>query len=61
MFDGNTEILKCDVKNISLEHLVEVMKSATRRVIIIVLPITYNNTVKDLKWSYKSEGNKEKI
>ena len=27
----------------------------------MILLITYNNTVKDLKWSYKSEGNKKKI
>ena len=37
------------------------MRSATRRVTIIILPITYNNTVKDLEWSYKSKGNKEEI
>ena len=28
---------------------------------IIILLITYNNTAKDIKWFYKSEGNKEKI
>ena len=61
MFDGNTEILKYDVKNISLEHLIKVVKSATRKVIIIILLITHNNTVKDLQWFYKSEGNKKKI
>ena len=61
MFDGNTEILKCDIKNISLEHLIKIIKSAIRRVTIIVLLIIYNNTVEDLEWFYKSEGNKEKI
>ena len=61
MFDGNTKILKCDIKNIFLKHLVKIVKSAIRRVIIIILPITYNNTVKNFKWSYKSEGNKKKI
>ena len=25
------------------------------------LPTTYNNTAKDLKWSYKSKGYEEKI
>ena len=49
MFNGNTEILKCNIKNISLKHLVKVIKSATYRVTIIILLITYNNTVKDLK------------
>ena len=52
---------KCNIKNISLKHLVKVIKNAIHRVIIIVLPITYNNTVEDLKWSYKSEGNKKEI
>ena len=61
MFNSNTEIFKCNVKNISLKHLVEIVKNATRKVTIIVLLITYNNTVKNLKWSYKSEGNEEKI
>ena len=31
------------------------------KVIIIILLITYNNTVKDLKWFYKNKGNKEEI
>ena len=61
VFDGNTEILKCDIKNISLEYLVKIVKSVICRVIIIVLLITYNNTVKDLEWFYKNEGNKKKI
>ena len=61
MFNGNTETLKCDVKNISLKYLVKVIKSAICRVIIIALLTTYNNTAEDLKWSYKSEGNKKKI
>ena len=61
VFDGNTEILKCDIKNISLEYLVEIVKSVICRVMIIVLLITYNDTVKDLEWFYKSEGNKKKI
>ena len=61
MFDGNTEILKCDVKNISLKYLIKVVRNTIRRVIIIILLIIYNNTAKDLNWFYKSEGNKEKI
>ena len=61
VFNGNTEILKCNVKNISLEYLVKIVKKATRKAKITVLLTTYNDTVKDLDWSYKSEGNKEKI
>ena len=61
MFNGNTEILKYNIKNISLKYLVKIVKSATHKVIIIILLITYNNTVKDLEWFYKSEGNKKKI
>ena len=61
MFNDNTKILKCNVKNISLEYLVKIVKSITRKAIIVILPITYNNTVKDLKWFDKSEGNKKKI
>ena len=61
MFNGNTEILKYNVKNISLKHLVKIVKNATRRVIIIILLTTYNNIAKDLKWFYKSEGNKKEI
>ena len=61
MFDGNTEILKYNIKNISLKHLVKIVRNTTRRATIIILLITYNNIVKDLEWSYKSEGNKEKI
>ena len=49
MFNGNTEILKCDVKNISLKYLIKIMKNITRRVIIIILLIIYNNIIKDLK------------
>ena len=49
VFDGSTEIFKYNVKNISLEHLVKIVRSITHRVIIIVLPITYNNTAKDLE------------
>ena len=61
VFDGNTEIFKCDIKNISLEYLVEIVRNSICRVIIIILLITYNNTAKDLEWFYKSEGNKKKI
>ena len=61
MFDGSTEILKCDIKNISLKYLVKIVKNTIRKAIIIVLPITYNNTAKNLKWFYKSKGNKKKI
>ena len=61
VFDGNTEIFKCDIKNIFLKHLVEIINNATRRVIIRILLITYNNTTKDLEWFYKSKGNKKKI
>ena len=49
MFDGSTEILKCDIKNIFLKHLVKIIKNATRKATIIVLLTTYNNTVKNLK------------
>ena len=61
MFNGNTEILKYNIKNISLKYLVKIIKSAIYRVIIIILLTTYNNTAKDFKWFYKSKGNKKKI
>ena len=61
VFDGNTEIFKCNVKNISLKHLVEVVRNAIRKVIIIILLTTHNNTIKDFKWFYKSEDNKKKF
>ena len=61
MFNGNTEILKCNIKNISLKHLIKIIKNAIYRVIIMILPITYNNTAEDLEWSYKNKGNKKKI
>ena len=61
MFNGSTEILKCDIKNMFLKHLVEVVRNTTRKVIIIILPIIYNNTVEDLEWFYKSEGNEKEI
>ena len=61
IFDGSTEILKYDIKNISLKYLVKIVRNAICKVIIIILPITHNNTVKDLKWFYKNKGNKEKI
>ena len=49
MFDGNTKTLKCDVKNISLEYLVEIVKKAICTVMTIVLLIIYNDTVDDLE------------
>ena len=49
MFDGNTKILKCDIKNIFLKYLVKIVKNAIRKATIIILPITYNNTVKNLE------------
>ena len=61
VFNGSTEIFKCDIKNISLEYLVKVMRNTTCRVVIMVLLIIYNNTAEDLKWSYESEGNKKEI
>ena len=61
VFDNNTEILQYNIKNISLEHLVKIVRNITHEVTIITLPITYNNTVKDLKWFYKNEGNKKKF
>ena len=61
MFDGSTEILKCDIKNISLKQLVEIVRNTTYKAIIIILLITHNNTAKDLEWSYKSKGNKKEI
>ena len=61
VFNSNTKIFKCNIKNISLKYLVKIVKNTTRRVIIIILLITHNNTAEDLKWSYKSEGNRKKI
>ena len=61
IFDSSAKIFKYNVKNISLEYLVKVVKKATRRAIIIGLLTMYNNTIKNLKWSYKSKGNKEEI
>ena len=61
MFDGNTEIFKNNIKNIFLEYLVKISKKAIRTVTIIILPTTYNNTAKDLEWSYKNEGNKKNL
>ena len=61
VFDGNTETFKYNVKNIFLKYLVKIVKSTIRRIIIIILLTTYNNTVKNLEWSYKSKGNKKKI
>ena len=61
MFDGNTEIFKYDIKNIFLKYLVKIVRSATRKVMIIILLITHNNTVKDFEWFYKSEGNEKEI
>ena len=49
VFNGNTEILKYDVKNIFLKYLVKIVNNTTHKIIIIILPTTYNNTVKDLK------------
>ena len=61
MFNGNTEILKCDIKNIFLKYLTKIIRNTTHKAIIIVLPTTYNNIIKNLKWFYKSKGNKKKI
>ena len=61
MFNGNTEILKCDIKNISLKYLVKIIKNTIYKIIIIILLTTYNNTIKDFKWFYKNKGNKKKI
>ena len=61
MFDNNTEILKYNIKNISLKYLVKIIKSITHEAIIIILLTTHNNTAEDLEWSYKSKGNKKKI
>ena len=41
--------------------MVKIVKNAIRKAIIIILPTTYNNTAKDLKWFYKNKGNKKKI
>ena len=49
MLDGNTKILKCNIKNISLKYLIKVVRNAIYRVIIVILPITHNNTVKNFK------------
>ena len=57
MFDGNIKTFKYNIKNISLKYLIiKIVKNITYKVIIIILPITYNNTVKNLKWFYKSKG-----
>ena len=61
VFDGSIKILKCDIKNISLKYLVKIVRNTIRKVTIIILRTTYNNTAEDLEWSYKSEGNKKKI
>ena len=61
MFNGNIKILKYNVKNISLKYLVKIIRNIVYKVTIIILLITYSNTVKDLKWSHKSKGNKKKI
>ena len=49
MFDGNTETLKYNIKNISLKHLAKIVKNTTYKIIIIILPTTHDNTVKNLK------------
>ena len=49
VFNGNTKILKYDIKNISLKYLIKIIKSITRKATIIILPTTYNNTAKDFK------------
>ena len=49
MFNGNTKSLKCNMKNISLKYLVNVIKKAIYITIITALPITYNDTAKDLE------------
>ena len=59
--NGSIEILKCNIKNISLEYLAKVVKSTIRKAIIIILLITHNNTAKDPKWFYENKGNKKKI
>ena len=61
IFNGNTKILKCDIKKIFLKYLIKIIRNIIRRVIVIILLVIYNNTVKDLEWFYKNEGNKEKI
>ena len=61
VFDGNTKILKYNIKNISLKYLIKIVRNTIRKAIIIILPITHNNTVKDFKWSYKNKGNKKEI
>ena len=37
------------------------VKKATCKATIVNLPTTYNNTAKNLEWSYKSKGNKKEI
>ena len=61
MFNSNTEILKYNIKNIFLKYLVEIVRSAKRRVIIIVLPTIYNNTVKDFKCPIKARVIKKRF
>ena len=61
MFNCSTKIFKYNIKNIFLKYLIKIIKSIIYKVIIIILLITYNNTIKDFKWSYKNKGNKKKI
>ena len=61
VFNGNTKTFKYNVKNVSLKHLVKIVRNTIRRVIIIILLTTHNNTAKDFKWSYKSKGNQKEI
>ena len=61
VFNGSTEIFKCDIKKIFLKYLVKVIRSAIRRVIIIILLIIYNDIIEDFEWFYESEGNEEEI
>ena len=61
VFNSNTESFKCNIKNNSLKYLVKIVKKAIRTAIIVTLLIIYNNTAKDLEWSYEREGNKKKF
>ena len=61
VFDDNTEIFKYDIKNICLKYLIKIVKNIIYKVIKTALLTTHNNTVKNLEWFYKSEGNKKKI
>ena len=61
VFDGSTEILKSNIKNIFLEYLIEIVKKAIYTVITIISLTIYNDIAEDLEWFYKNKGNEKEI